>query len=40
MHDRKGGFNSLLALVPRIVETLKKPRFPTPEIQELCDGEG
>lgn len=40
MRDRKGGFNSLLALVPWIVETLKKPRFPTPEIQELCDGEG
>jgi len=39
MRDRKGGFNSLLALVPRIVETLKKPCFPTPEIQELCDGE-
>lgn len=39
MRDRKGGFNSLLALVPWIVETLKKPRFPTPEIQELCDGE-
>jgi len=35
MRDRKGGFNSLLALVPKIVEAIKKPRFPTLEIQEL-----
>ncbi len=37
MRDGKGGFNSLMALVPLIVEAIKKPRFPTPEIQELCE---